>query len=137
MSNTYLANYQMNIFTWRRSQRTEYFHLYLVHIQGKTMNTWYFLLISMKSFFFFLKIWSIYLTGRESTSRGSWRGRSRFPVEQGAWWGAPSQDPGIMTGAEGRHSTDEATKAPNSYESFTHFGNAFCQICFRNIFSHW
>ncbi|XP_027462694.1 COMM domain-containing protein 10 isoform X2 [Callorhinus ursinus] len=34
---------------------------------------------------------------RGNTSRGSGRGRSRPPVEQGARCGARSQDPGIMT----------------------------------------
>ena len=29
--------------------------------------------------------------------RGRGRGRSRLPAEQGAWPGAPSEDPGIMT----------------------------------------
>ena len=38
------------------------------------------------------------------------RGTSRLPSEQGAWYGAQSQDPGIMTWAEGRHLTD--TPAP-------------------------
>jgi len=39
---------------------------------------------------------------RENTSRGSRRGRSRLPAEQGARCGARSQDPGTMTRAEGR-----------------------------------
>jgi len=30
------------------------------------------------------------------------RGRNRLPAEQGARYGTPSQDPGIMTPAEGR-----------------------------------
>ena len=34
------------------------------------------------------------------------------PSEQGAWRGAPSQDPGIMTWAEGRCLTDWATQVP-------------------------
>ena len=47
---------------------------------------------------------------RESTSRG--RGRSRLLDEQGAPHGAWSQNPGIMTRAEGRSLTDWATQAP-------------------------
>lgn len=44
---------------------------------------------------------------RESTSggEGRGRGRSRVPAEQAAGCWAPSQDPGIMTGAEGGHLT--------------------------------
>ena len=56
----------------------------------------------------------IYLRERESThaheqelgrGRGRGGGRSRLPVsrEPGAGLGAPSQDPEIMTCAEGRH----------------------------------
>ncbi|XP_027430676.1 mitochondrial inner membrane protease subunit 2 isoform X3 [Zalophus californianus] len=37
------------------------------------------------------------LVERESTSRGSSRGRSRLPAEQGTRCGTQSQDPGIMT----------------------------------------
>ncbi|XP_064431004.1 exocyst complex component 4 isoform X3 [Mirounga angustirostris] len=44
---------------------------------------------------------------RGDTSRGSGRGRSRPPAEQGAPCGARSQDPGIMTQAEGRCPTTE------------------------------
>ena len=42
-------------------------------------------------------------------SRG--RGRIRLPTEQGAWCGAQSQDPEIMTWAKGRPSTNWATQA--------------------------
>ena len=66
--------------------------------------------------FFFLRF---YLSerGSKSTSRGKGRGRerSRLPPEQGAWSGAPSQDPGIMTWAEGRHLTDWATQEPQIF----------------------
>ena len=34
------------------------------------------------------------------------RGRSRLPTEQGAWCGAPFQDPGIMTWAKGKRLTN-------------------------------
>ena len=52
----------------------------------------------------------------ESTSRGSsrGRGRSRRPPEQGPWRAAPSQDPEIMTWAEGRCFTDWATQGLSS-----------------------
>ena len=40
------------------------------------------------------------------------RGRSRLPMEQGAQCEAQSQDPGIMTRAEGWHWTNWATHAP-------------------------
>ena len=36
----------------------------------------------------------------------------RLPREQGAQSGAPSQNPGIMTWAEGRHLTQWATQVP-------------------------
>ena len=59
----------------------------------------------MNALFIYLFIWQR-LRERESergnTSRGSGRGRSRLPTEQGAWCRAQSQDPGIMTQAEGR-----------------------------------
>ena len=45
--------------------------------------------------------------------RGRSRGRSRPPHrQQGAWRLAPSQDPGIMTWAEGRCITHWATQGP-------------------------
>ena len=40
------------------------------------------------------------------------RETSRLPAECGAWHGAQTQDPEIMTRAEGRYSTDWATQAP-------------------------
>ena len=43
---------------------------------------------------------------------GIGRGRSRLPVEQGAWCGARSQDSEIMTWAEGRCLTHWATQMP-------------------------
>ena len=60
----------------------------------------------------FFKILCIYLREREHEQKvGRERGRSRLLTEQGAWRGAPSQDPGIMTWAEGRHLTKWATQA--------------------------
>ena len=54
------------------------------------------------------KLWEyfIYLFIRERESKhvhkqGRGRGRDRLPAEQGTWWVAPSQDPEIMTWAEG------------------------------------
>ena len=44
--------------------------------------------------------------------RGRQRGRSRLLTEQGAWLRVPSQIPGIMTWAKGRHLTDWATQVP-------------------------
>ena len=57
---------------------------------------------------------------RESMSLGvvkRGRGRRRLSAEQGAWQEAPSQDPGVMTWAEGRGVSDWATWAPSSYLS--------------------
>ena len=45
-------------------------------------------------------------------SRGRGRERSRLLTEQGAHHGAGSQDPEVMTQAEGRHLTDLATQVP-------------------------
>ena len=64
-------------------------------------------IIFCKLFFFqklYLFIWET-ASQRESTSRRNSRGRgnNRLPTEQGAQHGAWSQDPGIMTWAEGRH----------------------------------
>ena len=60
----------------------------------------------------FLKFLFIYWT--QSTSRGSstGRGRSILPTEQGARCKAPSQDPRIITWAEGRCLTNWATQVP-------------------------
>ena len=67
-------------------------------------------------FLFFLKKVSINLFDREREYKGAYaggvagRGRGRFPIQQGAWRGAP-QDPEIMTWAKGRHLTNWATQA--------------------------
>ena len=73
-------------------------------------------------FFSFLKILFIYLTERErererENNQGSNKGeeRSRLSIEQGAWCEAQSQDPGIVTWAENRHSTAWATQVPQRY----------------------
>ena len=72
-------------------------------------------LIEILSLFFFRRL---YLwgrggkRGRESTHRSRGWGRSRLLIEQRAWCGAPSQNPGIMTWAEGRRLTDWTTQAP-------------------------
>ena len=75
---------------------------------------WFIYKESVLSFFFF-KIF-IYLfcerdRVREST-RGEVRGRSRLPMEPGAWCGTRSKDFGIMTWAEGSCRTNWATQAP-------------------------
>ena len=63
------------------------------------------------SFFFFEDF--TYLFERESRQRGSRRrGRSRLPAKQGTPPGAQSQDPRIVTWAEGRRLTHWATQAP-------------------------
>ena len=43
---------------------------------------------------------------------GRGRGRSRLPAEQRAQQGAPSEDPGVMTWAEGRCFTTWVTQTP-------------------------
>ena len=57
---------------------------------------------------FYLFIWH---RGRESTSRGNGRWRSRLLAEQGAWCRPWTQDLGIMTWTVDRHLTDWATQA--------------------------
>ena len=66
-------------------------------------------------FFFFFKDF-IYLLDRERGQAGGtadwgW-GRSRLPTARWSGDGARSQDPGIMTWAEGRHLTDWAAQVP-------------------------
>ena len=65
-------------------------------------------------FWFFVLKDFIYLSDRESTSKWSRRGRSRLPTEQGAWCGAQSQDPKIMTRAKSRCLANWATHVPLS-----------------------
>ena len=64
----------------------------------------------------------IYLFDREIHSeRGiasRRRGRSRLPAEQGAQCGARSQDPGIMTWAEGRRLMTEPPRHPKVLKKF-------------------
>ena len=77
-----------------------------------------------------------------STSRGSGRGRGRagssLPTEQGAWCGAPSQDPGIMTWAKGRRLTDWATQAPQYiFCLFVEVLTKFIHPSLVNIFMTW
>ena len=69
----------------------------------------YFFIFLFYFILFYLFIWE---GARGSTSRGSSRrrGRSRLPTEQGPRCGAQSQDPGIMTCAEGGGLTDWATQ---------------------------
>ena len=52
---------------------------------------------------------------RAYTQAGRGRGRSRLPTEQGAWCGAQSQGPGIMTWAERRRLTNWATQTPSDH----------------------
>ena len=67
---------------------------------------------SFQSFLrFYLFIWGAH-SSRGCRGRG--RRRSRLHAEQGTQWGAPSQDPEIMTWAKGRCSTHWATQASPS-----------------------
>ena len=50
---------------------------------------------------------------RISRRKDRGRGRSGLPTEQRAQLGAPSQDPVIMTWAEGRHLTASQTGTSN------------------------
>ena len=65
-------------------------------------------------YLFFLKFLLIYLTEGESTSRvyTRRRGRSRLPVEQGAWCRAQSMTLISWPWAQGRHLTNWATPVP-------------------------
>ena len=86
--------------------------IYLIIHNHKPLSSLRLLISGCFSFLFFLRF---YLTQRASEHKGGRirrRGRSKLPAEQGAYCGAPSQDPGIMTWAEGRHLTDWATQAP-------------------------
>lgn len=60
------------------------------------------------SFFLFKDF--IYSKGSEQEHKGRRQGKSRLPTEQGAWCRTPSQDPGIMTWAKGRHLINWATE---------------------------
>ena len=61
----------------------------------------------------FFKRCYLFIWWKESTSRESSRGRGRTRLpEQGVKLGAQSQDPEIMTWAEGRCLTDWATQVP-------------------------
>ena len=88
-------------------------------------------------FIYFLKILFIYSTEietdseRGNTSRGTGRGRSRLPTEQGVRYGAWSQDPGITTWAKGRCLTDWATQAP---KGTTYFCTCFNQTHFLSFY---
>ena len=64
---------------------------------------------------------------RKQACRGKGRGRGRLPMEQGAQWRAWSQDPEIMTWAEGRHLTDKPPRRPPHYTSFA-FSWLFCML---------
>ena len=77
------------------------------------------------SIFLIFKIFKkhfIYLFEREwehkQEGRGRGRGRSRLSVEQGTRCGARSQDPGIMTWAEGSCLLDCAMQMPLSWSFF-------------------
>ena len=77
---------------------------------------------------FFFKILYIYWRECESknTCRGRGRRRSRFPIEQGAWWKAGSQDPEIMTWAKGRHLTNWAIQVPHATVLITEKSSILC-----------
>ena len=68
-----------------------------------------FIIIYFKIFIFLKDFIYLRVIVRESTQAGGGaeeEGKSKFSAEQGAQCGAPSQDSGIMTQAEGRHLTD-------------------------------
>ena len=54
---------------------------------------------------FYLFIWQRERQREREHKQGEGRGKSRLPTEQGAWCGARSQDPEIMTQAEGSRLT--------------------------------
>ena len=58
-------------------------------------------------------------------------GRSRLSTEQGAWYGAQSQDPEIMTWAEGRCLTNWVTQCPYNTVLFLFFKD-FIYLFMRN-----
>ena len=69
------------------------------------------------SFFFlrfYLFIWQREIPGDRGRQRQREREGSRLPAEQRAWCGTWSQDPEIMTWAEGSGLTHWATQAPPS-----------------------
>ena len=66
------------------------------------------------------------------TSRGRGRGRSRLPAEHRVTHETQSQDPGIMTWAEGKRLTDWATQAPYSSNNFK-----VLFFAFRPLISGW
>lgn len=57
-------------------------------------------------FFFFFKIFNLFVREIRSRGWGRGEGESRLPAEQGTQCGTLSQDAGIMTQAEDRHLTD-------------------------------
>ena len=59
----------------------------------------------------------IYLVERESTSMGTVEGEAGS-TKQGVRHGTQSQDPEIITWAEGRHPTDWATQLPLLYDFY-------------------
>ena len=74
-----------------------------------------FMASSLPLFFFFSLRFYLFICQREWAQAdrevGRGRGRSRFPAEQRAQCGTRSQDPGIMTWAEGSCLTNWATQA--------------------------
>ena len=68
---------------------------------------------------FVFKCFSYSFERKNEQRRGRDRRRSRLPAEQGARHRAPSQDPEIMTWAEGRCFTDSHPGAP-SWRSFVY-----------------
>ena len=74
-------------------------------------------------FYFFLRFY-LFICQREwaqaDREAGRGRGRSKLPAEQGARCGTRSQDPGIMTWAEGSRLTNWATQA-SRFSAFYHF----------------
>lgn len=93
----------------------EYWTDYVLRLGTKYMNSKGFL-----SFSFFRRFYSL-VWQRKNTSRGSRRGKSRLPAEQGVRCGAQPQNPGIRSWAEDRHSTTESPRHPNNLRFFSCF----------------
>ena len=82
--------------------------------------------IKLKSFrvlIVFLLRFYLFIWEREGKrdSRGRDRGKSRVMTERRDWCGAWSQDPEIVTWAEGRRLTDWATQVPQRWSHFVLF----------------
>ena len=80
--------------------------------------------------FSFLKIF-VYSLDRESTSRGSRKGRNRLPTEQRAQPGFDPRTPRITTQAKGRLPTNQVTQVPLGFLTLRFYGFPFLTVSFR------